>query len=119
MVCSVLVVDDNPDILQLVSEYLLDNSYAVETAKSAAEALGVIRGGHVPQILISDIVMPGTIDGVELAKLVKKAHPEIGILLMTGWSLDQDHNFTCLSKPFHLPEITNWIEEFFASTEGK
>lgn len=114
MVCSVLAVDDNPDILELVSEHLRNNAYEVDTAKSAAEALGIIRSGRVPQILVSDIVMPGTIDGVELAKIIQRTYPHVGILLMTGWSLDQDHNFTCLSKPFHLKEITDWITSFLA-----
>lgn len=114
MICSVLAVDDNPDILELVGEYLRNNSYHVDTAKSAAEALGIIRGGNVPQVLVSDIVMPGTIDGVELAKIVRRTYPNVGIILMTGWSLDQDHEFTCLTKPFRLPELTERITAFLA-----
>lgn len=114
MICSVLAVDDNPEILDSVSGYLRTLDYGVETAASAPEALTIMREGRVPRVLVSDIVMPGTIDGVELARIVAKSYPETGILLMTGWSLDQDHSFHCLSKPFHLKEIDDWIKAFLA-----
>ncbi len=56
--------------------------------------------------------MPGAIDGIELAKMVKQSHPHVGILLMTGWSYDNAHGFPVLTKPFNLNEVTDWIERF-------
>lgn len=112
MVCSVLTVDDNPEILDAVSEYLKALNYEVDTATCAGEALAIIRKGWVPQVLVSDIVMPGAVDGVELAKMVRESYPSTGILLMTGWSPDQDHGFPCLAKPFSLNEVHNWITSF-------
>lgn len=112
MPCSVLAVDDNSEILDAVSEYLKEMDYDVDTASSAGEALTIIRTKRVPQVLVSDIVMPGTVDGVELAHIVQRTYPSTGILLMTGWSLDEEHGFPCLAKPFPLSEIHDWIMGF-------
>lgn len=109
---KVLVVDDNPDILMTVEGFLADHSYVVTTASSAHEAIRIIRDGAVPDILVSDIVMPGPLDGIGLANIVKTEHPSVGVLLMTGWSYDDGHGFPVLNKPFQLKDITAWIDEF-------
>jgi CheY-like chemotaxis protein len=109
---SILAVDDNPEILMTVENFLLGYEYDVRTACNAPEALSEIRNGFIPTILFSDIVMPGAIDGIELARIVNRSHPEVGILLMTGWSYDNDHGFPVLTKPFQLSEVSDWIEDF-------
>lgn len=109
---SVLAVDDNPDILFAVENHLLSCDFKVETATNGPEALNIIREGRVPDVVFTDIVMPGSIDGIELAKMVKRSHPQVGILLMTGWSYDNAHGFPVLTKPFQLSELTDWIDRF-------
>jgi CheY-like chemotaxis protein len=113
---SVLAVDDNPDILMAVESHLMTLDYEVETATSAPEALNHIRNGNVPTVLFSDIVMPGAIDGIELAKIVRQQYPQVGILLMTGWSYDDAHGFPVLTKPFQLVQLTDWIGRFLSGT---
>ena len=111
---KILAVDDNPDILVTVENFLLSYEFEVETATNAPEALGIIRSGSVPTILFTDIVMPGAIDGIELARIVKQSHPRVGILLMTGWSYDNAHGFPVLLKPFELRELGEWVKDFLA-----
>lgn len=109
---TILAVDDNPEILMTVENFLLGYDYQVETATNAPQALEIIRNGLVPTILFSDIVMPGAIDGIELARMVEQMHPTVGILLMTGWSYDCSHGFPVLTKPFQLAELSSWIDNY-------
>lgn len=107
----ILIADDNPHILLWVEDHLKQMQYIVDTASNAAQALRVIQSGRIPRLLISDIIMPGPIDGLELARIVKKRYPTMGILLMTGWS-DCEHEFACLQKPFELSQVTDFIKDF-------
>lgn len=112
---DILAVDDNPAILMTVEGYLSSNGHVVKTAESAVEALGLIRNGHLPDILLTDIVMPGSIDGIGLAQIVRDQYPGVGILLMTGWSYDDEHGFPVLEKPFELPRLGQWVDTHVAS----
>jgi CheY-like chemotaxis protein len=115
----ILAVDDNPAILMTVENFLVVFDYEVKTATNAPDALGIIRDGSIPAILFSDIVMPGAIDGIELARIVQKTHPDVGILLMTGWSYDNSHGFPVLTKPFQLSELSDWVGRFFEAENAE
>lgn len=112
----ILAVDDNPAILMTVESYLSTLGHTIWTADSAVEALKVIRGDALPQIVLTDIVMPGSIDGIGLAQIVRDSYPDIGVLLMTGWSYDDEHGFPVLEKPFELPVLGQWVDAYLART---
>ena len=75
---------------------------------SAREALEELAGGERPQVMFSDVVMPGGISGIELAHKVRTRFPELPILLTTGYSEDVGgtHGFTILQKPYELDSLT-------------
>jgi CheY-like chemotaxis protein len=82
---NVLVVDDNPDISALAANALEEQGCIVKQAHSATEAMSILRRASF-DILLSDIVMPGEMDGISLARLAKAASPDLIVILMTGYS---------------------------------
>jgi two-component system nitrogen regulation response regulator NtrX len=79
---SVLIVDDEPSILQTLSGLLSDEGFEVSTAPNGYEALKVIDG-ESPDLVLLDIWMPG-LDGIETLKEIKKDNPHIQVIIITG-----------------------------------
>jgi CheY-like chemotaxis protein len=79
---NIVVVDDNPALLNVLSLILKEHGYSVRTACDGFEALSVIRG-RVPDILLSDLNMPG-MSGFELLSVVRRRFPTITVIAMSG-----------------------------------
>jgi two-component system nitrogen regulation response regulator NtrX len=79
---SVLIVDDEPSILQTLSGLLSDEGFEVSTAVNGYEALKVIDS-ESPDLVLLDIWMPG-IDGIETLQEIKKSNPHIQVIIITG-----------------------------------
>ncbi|HVA40242.1 MAG TPA: PAS domain S-box protein, partial [Candidatus Binataceae bacterium] len=82
---TVLVVEDNEPVLDMTVECLQDSGYRVLTAPNAAAALDILTGDKLIDILISDIVMPGGVDGLQLALEARQLRPTIRVLLTSGY----------------------------------
>ena len=82
MLPSVLVVDDEPSIVQSLSGLLSDEGYKVSTAVDGYEALKVVDSDS-PDLVLLDIWMPG-MDGIETLKEIKKYHPHTQVIIITG-----------------------------------
>ena len=81
---SVLVVDDEPVIVQLVAMVLKQIGYAVLTASGGVEALMVYSSYHAKvDLVLTDVVLPG-MNGVELANRIRALDPTVKVLLMSG-----------------------------------
>lgn len=111
--CSVLVVDDDPMILQLVSDVLREADYPVETAQNALEAARAIA--HAPAALvILDIRMPG-LDGVHFAQDLRARDIRSKILVMTGGPnargfAEEISAEGYLTKPFEIADLLRAVE---------
>jgi len=79
---SVLIVDDEPSILQTLSGLLSDEGFEVSTAVNGYEALKIIDS-ESPDLVLLDIWMPG-IDGIETLQEIKKDNPHIQVIIITG-----------------------------------
>ncbi len=79
---TILVVDDEPSIVQSLSGLLLDEGFEVMTAGNGYEALQQIES-NAPDLVLLDIWMPG-LDGIETLKEIKKASPRIHVIMVTG-----------------------------------
>ena len=114
----ILVVDDDPAVRNLVSSLLRRRGYAVRTAGSAAEALGVFeREGQSIRLLLTDVLMP-EVSGPELVSRVLPLRPSLPVLYMSGY-LGNDAaslagSFPCLKKPFTVRELMAQIEQSLA-----
>lgn len=85
---TILLVDDEPALLSLNREVLLQQGYKVLTAESAPDALNLLKSNSI-DLVISDVIMPEQ-DGYQLAKLIQKGYPDVKIQLVSGFS-DQRH----------------------------
>jgi signal transduction histidine kinase len=112
----VLLVEDDADVRTVIRRQLNDIGHMVIEAASGNEALAIID--NVPQlsVLVSDIVMPGAMNGRRLADLAKQRRPELRVVLVTGYADGMDvqsarhRSFTLLRKPCTKDELAAAIE---------
>ncbi|MEL7197081.1 MAG: PAS domain-containing protein [Pseudomonadota bacterium] len=83
---TILVAEDEEFLLEQLSEVLRELNYQVIETASGQEALTLLEGGVVPDLVLTDIVMPGGIGGFELARRARVLLPEIPILYMSGYT---------------------------------
>ena len=102
----VLLVEDNPEVRKVARLLLTDLGYPVLEAENALEAADMIENIPDIAILLSDIVMPGGMDGAALARFARRFRPAMRIVLVSGYAkgLEDDdaeiHGFRFLPKPF-------------------
>ena len=105
----VLVVEDDAGVLALNTEMLEGLGYTVVTAQDARRALAVLESGERFDLLFSDVVMPGGMNGVELAHEVRKLRPKIAVLLASGFVADEGvftrSEFPLIEKPYERPAL--------------
>ncbi len=111
---NILVVDDEPRLLDEIEEFLTVRNYSVLKASSPSEAFTVIRKKTI-NIVILDIKLP-EMDGIEVLKKIKSDHPEIEVIMISGHG-DMDTVIQAMrygacdyfAKPFRLYEVNNAI----------
>lgn len=104
-----LVVDDQPDVLEMAVELFKMLGYNVYAAHDAEEALKILNEHLDIGVLFSDVAMPG-LNGVELAKRAKIIAPSIKILLASGYAgkaleMTKSEKFPLIPKPYRLADI--------------
>jgi CheY-like chemotaxis protein len=82
----ILVVEDDELVRELATELLTDAGYDVVTAPDADAALRLLASSPPPALLCTDIVMPGRLDGVALAREAKRRLPALRVVYTTGYS---------------------------------
>jgi CheY-like chemotaxis protein len=104
----VLIVEDDAFVAELAADMLCELGFESTIAHSAKEALEQLSK-RKPNLIFSDIVMPGGITGIELARKVRERFPELPILLTTGYSeqVAATHGFPVLQKPYELNALAN------------
>ena len=109
---TVLLVDDEPDLLAAASELFRSIGYEVVTASNGLDAVDILMQRPEVDILFSDIVMSRGISGLELARLVREQFPAIKIVLASGYPLAvlrREHGelgeFTFVHKPYRLADL--------------
>ncbi len=123
---TILVVDDDRDMGELAVRFLRDAGYRVVEARTAEDALGILKT-YQPEIdlLITDVVMTGK-SGVELAEQATVGHPNLRLLLMSGYSGDllaprdpwmQEGSF--LEKPFTKRSLLAKVHSVLHSESSK
>ena len=119
---TLLVVDDDPMIRDLVTQILLLKGYTVLQAQNAADALRLAGETETIHLLITDFSMPD-IDGLELSRRFRAVHPKAPVLLVSG-SLqllrDEAHNLDrihLLAKPFAFGELLHKVRTLLDASE--
>ncbi len=103
----VLVVEDDVLVAELAGGMLGELGFDATITHSAKEALERLSGEQRPTLIFTDVVMPGGISGIELARKVRGRFPELPILLTTGYSeqVTGSHGFPVLQKPYELESL--------------
>jgi PAS domain S-box-containing protein len=104
---TVLLVEDNPEVAIASTGLLEELGYAVRWASDVDSALSEIAADGI-DLVLSDIVMPGKMDGLALARILKKKHPGLPILLASGYSEAAQNaaaEFPILRKPYQIHEL--------------
>jgi CheY-like chemotaxis protein len=120
---TILVVDDDDDVRTMSADALRDFGYRVFEARSGVEALAIIEREAV-DLLFSDVVMPGGINGVDLALQARQIRNPMSILLTTGYAdalaqvPPQDAAFQILPKPFRPSELGTRVHEMLAEVRA-
>ena len=108
----ILVVEDNPDVGAVTRAMLEDLGYSVHQTSNADLAVAALDAGLEIDLVISDIVMAGSIDGLGLARKLQRDRPDLPVLLVTGFSssiAEADAVFPVLRKPFQIAELARAV----------
>ena len=109
----VLVVEDDHFVADLAVDMLGELGFEATVAHSAKDALERLAAGDRPRLVFSDVVMPGGITGIDLARKLRERFPELPILLTTGYSeqVSATQGFPVLQKPYELSSMARVISD--------
>jgi len=112
---SVLVVEDEPAVRAVAVDMLQDAGFAVLAAPDGPTAMALLKEGAQADILFSDVVMPGGMTGVDLAREARRLRPTIGVLLASGYAAEAlaEHGgageFEIIGKPYDVDTVLTRI----------
>jgi CheY-like chemotaxis protein len=105
---SILVVDDDRDVLDMVGQILRNDGFAVDLASGPGAALAAIAAGRPVDLLLTDVRMPGPLDGFGLARAAKQHLADLEVIYISGWveNLPEESYVLgpLLGKPVH-PQV--------------
>jgi len=118
---SVLLVEDDNEVAKLASEMLDQLGFEVVHVSSATAALGALANGRSIDLVFSDIMMPGEMNGVELAREIRKRRQGLPVLLTSGYAeaarLEAEtEGVQILPKPYRLDELSTALGALVQST---
>jgi PAS domain S-box-containing protein len=114
---TILLVEDNPDVAMASTGLLEQLGYAVRWVPNAEAALAEIEAEEI-DLVFSDIVMPGKMDGLTLAQTIRGKYPQLPILLATGYSdtlRKTSLGFQILRKPYEIHELSQALSKVSAA----
>jgi two-component system cell cycle sensor histidine kinase/response regulator CckA len=120
---TILLVEDEDMVRAVAERALARQGYTVHTAEHGEAALELLANGLAPDLLISDVVMP-TMDGPTMVRHVRRDHPQLPVLFMSGYaeeqlrkSIDLD-NVAFLPKPFSVQQIAEAARDTLAAARN-
>jgi signal transduction histidine kinase len=118
-----LLVEDDPTVLALTLDVLTGLGYQVKTATNAAEALEVLQGDPAIDLLFTDVVMPGGVSGVGLARTARELRPGLRVLLTSGFigetQVKEGAEFPLLDKPYETPALAAMLRQLLDEPRGR
>ncbi len=119
---TILLVDDEESLLELAEEILAGLGYRVLTAANGQQALDILTKEPHIDLLLSDVIMPGGLNGYELAERATTDHPGLKVLLASGYTemntSNEKHNrfsASLLAKPYSQAELAQKVREAFTA----
>jgi CheY-like chemotaxis protein len=121
----ILLVDDEPDILEIVAQHMEAAGYSVLTAQSGAAALALLHRDANVDLIVSDLSMPG-MDGVQLIQRAQRRRPRLPAIILTGLaengaegSLGQviSGPFAVLRKPINASQLADRVAKLLDDSQ--
>ncbi len=112
---SILVVEDDPDLLEFANHFLTTLGYHVTLASSAEEAIQCLEESSHLDLIFSDVRLPGNMDGTAIARRAKQLRPSIKVLITTGFDSDYmskngRDEFQIIQKPYFINDLKKAIQ---------
>jgi PAS domain S-box-containing protein len=113
---GVLVVEDNDDVRELAEQVLGMEGYAVQSAASGEQALDLLRQGARADLLFTDVIMPGGMNGLELVERARALRPGLPVLVTTGYMDElpqggRSGGLSILAKPYRQEELLERVRK--------
>jgi CheY-like chemotaxis protein len=113
---SVLVVEDNDDVRELAEQVLGMEGYAVQSAASGEQAMELLRKGARADLLFTDVIMPGGMNGLELVEQARALRPGLPVLVTTGYMDElpqggRSGGLSILAKPYRQEELLERVKK--------
>lgn len=122
---TVLLVEDQQDVGDYAEAVLTDFGYTVLRADNADAALELLDGAGTIDLLFSDLIMPGGMNGVMLAREVKRRRPRMRVLLTTGYAESsiervdaRGAEFELIQKPYKRSELATKVRRVIDGPTG-
>ncbi|THD79396.1 MAG: PAS domain S-box protein [Phenylobacterium sp.] len=118
---NILVVEDNPEVAEVAAGMLEQLGHRVRVVNNAAAAVKAVNDGDRPDVVFSDIVMAGEMDGVDLARRLRQDAPEVPVLLATGYSQAAERigdEFPILRKPYKMADLSRALSVLLAAAKA-
>jgi PAS domain S-box-containing protein len=119
---TVLVVDDEPTVRMLIAEVLGENFYNIVEAQDGPSALKLLQGEGRIDLMITDVGLPGGMNGRQVADAARVARPGLKVLFITGYAENAavgnghlDAGMEILAKPFAMSTLANKVREMLES----
>lgn len=111
---TVLVVEDEVFVRMPIAEYLRDCGFRVLEAGTAVEAIELVDAGDSVDLMFSDVRIPGEMDGLGLARWMRGHHPEVSVLLTSGYTAPDTaglHGVRLIEKPYSQAQVLDRIHD--------
>jgi CheY-like chemotaxis protein len=109
----VLVVEDEPTVRSLAVDVLADAGFDTAEASNAAQALELLKNpDEAIDVLFTDVRMPGSMDGLELASVAKRKRPQLVVIVTSGWfdRAELPRGTTFIGKPWAAVDLISKIQ---------
>ena len=119
---TILIVEDTVEVGDVTASLVEQLGYQTLRAENATDALYTLRQGKKVDLVLSDIVMPGAMNGIALAQEIGNHHPQIPVLLTSAYSdvvQTAKSRFAILRKPFQLAALEKSLREALERGEGE
>jgi PAS domain S-box-containing protein len=114
---TVLIVEDEPDLMDVAASLFISMGYDVVTAPSAQEALAVLADRDI-DVLFTDVVMPNGMNGLELADYAREVYPQVKIIVTSGYPLpalklesSAISDYVFVNKPYRLADLARALRK--------
>ncbi|HET7804956.1 MAG TPA: PAS domain S-box protein [Pseudolabrys sp.] len=108
---TILVVEDNPEVKSVAVTLLEQLNYRTVAVDNAKSALNLLATGTPVDLVFTDVMLPGDLDGMALAQAIGKKHPRVAVLLTSGYAkvLAGRHGLPILRKPYQVSALAQAI----------